>query len=121
MALSPEDVVQIKSIIKDDIAKPTEGWSWRKFLSGFIDGRCYAKTVVFLFCSLVIITICTCVYLVAKEHLVKKPQPTDTSTITGQTVTQNIDKSQETISKTYLPFSGPLINFGSNGKTQKEE
>jgi len=34
-----------------------DGWSWPKFFKGFFDGKNYAKSIVFLFCMLVIVSI----------------------------------------------------------------
>lgn len=57
-----------------------ETWSWSKFFSGFIDGRSYAKAVVLMFCSLVILTVCFSVYSVVKARFAK-PAPIPTQTI----------------------------------------
>ena len=121
MALAPEDINQVKTIIKDDIAKPTEGWSWLKFLGGVFNGRNYAKAIIFTICQAVILGILLCVFLVVRGYMRPRPVPTDTSTLSGQTVTQNIDKSERQVSQTYLPFAGGLLSFGSHGKTQSQE
>jgi hypothetical protein len=100
-----------------------EPLSYKKFFKGFVNAKNTAKAVVTIWHVLVVCAICYGLFLVAQVVMkwVDKPAPTDTSTITGQTVTQNIDKSEKQVSQTYLPFSGGLLSFGSHGKTQSEE
>lgn len=78
-----------------------EKWSWKKFFSGFIDGRNYAKSLVLMFCSIIIITICFCVYSVVKAKFIKKPTP----------VTQV---------ETYGTINGGLVQTDSHDQKSKE-
>lgn len=48
-----------------------EGWSWKKLFKGFFVGKNYAKGVVLGTCQLIIITIVACVFLTAKNIILK--------------------------------------------------
>lgn len=95
-------------------------WSWKKFFGGFIDGRNYAKSIVLMFCMIVILIICFSVYSLAKSYI-KKPTPTDTSTLSGQTVTQNIDKSVKEVKQTNYPFANGLFGWANKAEGTSNE
>jgi hypothetical protein len=76
-----------------------EAWSWKKFFTGFISGKNYAKAIVLGFCLTVIITIAFCVVSVVKSKLHKTAQPTQqVGDNQGIIATQNEDKSGNTYS-----------------------
>lgn len=74
-----------------------EGWSWRKFLIGIFDGKNYAKSIIFMACSSIIIVVCYSTFTVVKSHFVKPAPPTQTvGTNTGTITTENTDKQGNT-------------------------
>lgn len=97
----------------------TERWSWLKLLKGPLTGVNYGKAITLTLCQLIIGSILLCVYLVVRNHFADRPLPTDTSTISGQTVTQNIDKSARTVTQTNMPFANGL--FGWCNKVEGKE
>ena len=104
--MTPEDIQQVKNLIASDIAKPTEGWSWYKFFSGFFNGRNYAKAVVLGVCLLIVLTIVFSVASVIKSRFNKPVQPTQAvGTNQGVIATKNEDKS----GNSYSLFN--LLNF----------
>lgn len=73
-----------------------EHWSWGKFFKGFFDGRNYAKSIVLMFCSGIILVICFSTYTVIKSKFVKH-QPTQTvGENSGTITTENTDKQGNT-------------------------
>lgn len=85
MALTPEDIQQIKDIIAEDTAHPAEGWSWKKFLTGFFNGKNYAKAIVLGVCLTIILVIGYSTYEFIKSRFVR---PTATQA-TAQTIGTN--------------------------------
>ena len=75
-----------------------ENWSWRKFFSGFFDGRNYAKAIVLGFCMIVILVIVTSVFQTIKSRFSKPTTAQTVGTNQGIIATQNEDKSGNTYS-----------------------
>ena len=96
--MTPEEIQQIKDMIAADIAKPTEGWSWSKFFSGFFNGRNYAKAIVLGVCMLVILVVVTSVSTLIKSKMSKPTTAQTVGTNQGIIATQNEDKSGNTYS-----------------------
>lgn len=73
-----------------------DAWSWRKFFGGFFNGKNYAKSIVLMFCSGIILVICFSTYTVIKQKFTKK-EPTQTvGTNNGTITTENTDKQGNT-------------------------
>ena len=73
-----------------------ESWSWKHFFSGFLDGRNYAKSIVFLFCSGLIVLVCFSTFTVIKSKFAKKEPTQAVETNNGTIVTENTDKEGNT-------------------------
>lgn len=73
-----------------------EGWSWKKFLLGIFDGRNYAKSLIFMFCSAIIIVICYSTFTVIKSKFVKTTPTQAVGENSGTIVTENTDKQGNT-------------------------
>lgn len=73
-----------------------EGWSWKKFLLGVLDGRNYAKSIIFLLCSSIIIIICYSTFTVIKSRFVKVTPTQAVGENSGTIVTENTDKQGNT-------------------------
>ena len=82
-----------------------EQWSWRKFLGGVLDGRNYAKSIIFMACSAIIIVICYSTFTVIKSKFVKAQPTQAVGTNSGTIITENTDKQ----GNTWSLFN--LINF----------
>lgn len=90
----------------------SEPWSWKKFISGIFDGRNYAKSVIFLFCSAVILTICFSVYTVVKQRFGKQPvqQTEQIGTVNGPVTKSD---SHDTHEKRGWQLFGGLIQVNN--------
>jgi len=76
----------------------SENWNWRKFFSGFFNGKNYGKAVVLMFCMFIIGLIAFCVVTTVASRF-KKITPTQTvGTNQGIIATKNEDKSGNTYS-----------------------
>lgn len=73
-----------------------ENWSWKKFLLGIFDGRNYAKSLIFMFCSAIIIVICYSTFTVIKSKFVKVQPTQSVGENSGTIVTENTDKQGNT-------------------------
>jgi len=98
MSLAPEDIQQIKDLIASDIAKPTEPWSWSKFLLGIFNGRNYAKAIILGFCLLVVLVISFSVYKAISGHFAPQSSEQKIGTNQGIIATKNEDKKGNSVS-----------------------
>ncbi len=73
-----------------------ESWSWKKFFSGFINGKNYAKAIVLGVCMIVILVIVTSVAATLKSRFSKPSQSVGPNQ--GIIATKNEDKSGNTYS-----------------------
>ena len=67
-----------------------DDWSWKKFFSGFFNGKNYAKAVVLMFCSAIIIILCFSTYSFIKSKFQKPTQQVGENY--GTITTTNTDK-----------------------------
>lgn len=96
--MTPEELQQVKDLIAADAAKPSEGWNWKKFLTGFFNGKNYAKAIVLGFCLLIILIIVFSVVSVIKSRFMKAKPTQAIGTNQGVVATSNEDKSGNTYS-----------------------
>jgi hypothetical protein len=82
-----------------------EGWSWKKFVLGIFDGKNYAKSIIFMACSAIIIVICYSTFTVIKARFVKVTPTQTVGENSGTIITENTDKQ----GNTWSLFN--LINF----------
>lgn len=67
-----------------------EQWSWAKFFKGFFDGKNYAKSIVLMFCSAVILFLGFSSYTFIKSKFEKPTSSIETNN--GTVTTTNTDK-----------------------------
>lgn len=112
--MTPEDTQIVKDIIKSDIAKPTEPWSWYKFFTGFFNGRNYAKAIVIGVCMAIVLTICFSVYSVIKSRFAKqKPGIVQTEQVGTNTGTINKADSHDSTEKKGWQLFGGLVQVNN--------
>lgn len=105
-----------------------EKWDWKKGFGGCISARRYGKDIFILvrqiFLIGMFILLCMGGYWVYSEFLKSAPPtPTpDISTIEGQgEVTQNIDKSQKTVTQTNMPFANGLFGWANKAESHEKK
>lgn len=67
--------------------KIPENWNWKKFFIGFFDGKNYAKAIVIGTCQAIVVVIVACVFLTAKNIILRN---------TGTVITNESHTKSET-------------------------